>query len=159
MTTCFIMTLAVGTFTFITGYYKNEIINEQALNLDKQSKEIGLLSDLHLNSKFLPELISVVGSESSLNDKKQQLSQLTKQQNELLRKISNDVAILNDDNISFRVNKFRDSIGILADSLLITLDSSSQFMDIAKYAKLNDSLGKLILMATDMNQIHNTKLK
>lgn len=57
MLVCFLMTIAVGAFTFITGFYKKEVISQQSEKIAADTQTIGLLAASNKNNQITDSIL------------------------------------------------------------------------------------------------------
>lgn len=57
MLVCFLMTIAVGAFTFITGFYKKDVISQQSEKIAADTQTIGLLAASNKNNQITDSIL------------------------------------------------------------------------------------------------------
>lgn len=136
MLVCFIMTVTVGVFTFISTEYKKDQIKKDETTID-------LLIASNRNSSIAD---SVVNSPTNNNDP----GTAKKDQEKILENLSEIIKTENDPKINAQFSNYKDNILRIHDSLNMSNLSKPRIDSLKKsYSKYNDSVAKLTLDITN----------
>ncbi|MEO8116619.1 MAG: hypothetical protein ABI653_03150 [Bacteroidota bacterium] len=72
MLVCFIMTIAVGTFTFISTYYKNDTIAQQSSIIENNTKALNILAASNKNNSISDSLSNHPQTQADIANAKQE---------------------------------------------------------------------------------------
>lgn len=138
MSICFIMTVTVGIFTFISSSYKNNIIENQAIAIETKSDALNILTASQINDQLVDSLIR--------NSSTADVAAVINEQKPVLDTLSKYISKRNDPKIESEFNKYRESVVILSDSLTMQNLENEKFKSLkAHYISLNDSISKFSL--------------
>jgi len=149
MLICFIMTVTVGIFTFMSTSYKNDVITNQEAALKSKDTVLNILATSQ-KSKLLSDSVSkAIENGTFANVKSRQNSYL----DTLQAYIPQHNPVQRD-----RFNRYKSSLSDIADSLeMENIDRKRREFLKEKYAGLTDSITRLSLKIVD-NQ-HNTTIQ
>jgi hypothetical protein len=156
MIICFIMTITVGIFTFITTNYKNTLIQNQSIAIQKQKTDINKIKLIASaqESKLLSNQITNIDLNGLEKNKKREIEIVKQKQNKLLEKIYFNEEIQKDPLAKQNYQTLKTSIIALSDSLTMPLKIKNFNLLRYNYTKLNDSLTNFsIKLANKKNDI------
>ncbi len=110
MLVCFVMTLTVGTFTFISTSYKNDLIAEQYKKNEDNTKAINILAASSTNSSIADSIIrNPQDNETALVAKKEQ--------KKVLDTLSKYITEQNDGKVNVEFENYKTQVLKISDSL------------------------------------------
>jgi hypothetical protein len=149
MLVCFIMTVTVGVFTFMSTSYKNDVISNQEAVIKSKDTVLNILATSQ-KSKLLGDSVSkAVDSQTIVDVRSRQSNYL----DTLQKYIENQHNPAQRD----RFNRYKNSLSTIADSLTMeNVDHKRRQFLKEKYVTVNDSITTLSLKVAD-NQHANVK--
>jgi hypothetical protein len=142
MLVCFIMTVTVGVFTFMSTSYKNDVISNQEAVIKSKDTVLNILATSQ-KSKLLADSVSkAVDSQTIVDVRSRQSSYL----DTLQKYIENQHNPAQRD----RFNRYKNSLSTIADSLTMeNVDHKRRQFLKEKYVTVNDSITTLSLKVAD----------
>lgn len=142
MLVCFIMTVTVGVFTFMSTSYKNDVISNQEAVIKSKDTVLNILATSQKNRMLADSLSKAVDSQTIVDVQARQNGYL----DTLQKYIENQHNPAQRD----RFNRYKNSLSNITDSLTMTnVDHKRRQFLKEKYVKLNDSITTLSLRVVD----------
>ncbi|UPK72450.1 hypothetical protein [Chitinophaga filiformis] len=149
MLVCFIMTVTVGVFTFMSTSYKNDLISSQEAVIKSKDTALNILTTSQ-KSKLLADSVSKATDS-------QTIAQVQSRQNSYLDTLQKYIESQPNPNQRERFYRYKTSISTIADSLTMSnVDHKRREFLKEKYVTLNDSISRLSLKVVD-NQVPASK--
>lgn len=146
MMVCFIMTVTVGVFTFMSTSYKNNVISDQAALLKSKDTVLNILATSQ-KSKLLSDSLSRNLDHPLLTDAKSR-------QNSYLDTLQRYIDAEHNPAQRERFNRYKENLSNITDSLTMqNLDHKRKEFLKEKYVVLNDSITRLSLKAADARNV------
>ncbi|MBK7233669.1 MAG: hypothetical protein IPH93_15750 [Saprospiraceae bacterium] len=146
MNICLAMTVTVGVFTFISSFYKNNIIEKQAIAIETKSDALNILTASQINDQLVDSMIR--------NSSNEDVALVIHEQKPVLDTLSKYISKQNDPQLDSQFNKYRESVVKLSDSLTMQNIGNEKFKTLkAQYIRLNDSISKFSLRLANKKQI------
>jgi hypothetical protein len=143
MLVCFVMTVTVGVFTFISTEYKKETIASQNEQIKNDETAINLLVTTNKNNSIADSVISAAGNDNTVPGAK-------KDQEKILNDLSVIISSEKDPKTTAQFTKYKDNILKIHDSLNMPNLSKPEIESLKRsYSKYNDSVTKLTLDITN----------
>lgn len=143
MLVCFIMTVTVGVFTFISTEYKNNKIASQEEQIKSDKTAIDLLVKTNNNSSLAKSVIAATETDNGVPGAK-------KDQKKILEDLSAIIKTENDPKANAQFSSYKDNILKIHDSLNMPNLSKPEIESLKRsYSKYNDSVTKLTLDITN----------
>jgi len=145
MLICFVLTITVGFFTFITSFYKKEEIAQQSQKIKESKQAIDVLTASQQNN---------VIAESILNAKlPETVAQAKKEQKEVLDSLTVYINKTNNSALTKEFNSIKRDLIITTDSLSMESLSKQRRDSLKKnFLELKTSIDQLSLRATTIKQ-------
>lgn len=145
MLVCFIMTVTVGVFTFMSTSYKNDLISNQEAVIKSKDTALNILTTSQKN-KLLADSVSKAGDS-------QTIAEVHSRQSGYLDTLQKYIESQHNPTQRDRFNRYKNSISTIADSLTMSnVDHRRREFLKEKYVTLNDSISRLSLKVVD-NQV------
>lgn len=143
MLVCFVMTVTVGIFTFISTEYKKETIASQEEQIKKDETAIDLLVTTNKNNSITESVIAATEKDNVVPGAK-------KDQKKILEDLSAIIKTENDPKANAQFSNYKDNILKIHDSLNMPNLSKPEIESLKRsYSKYNDSVTKLTLDITN----------
>ncbi|MBW8684175.1 hypothetical protein [Chitinophaga rhizophila] len=138
MLVCFIMTVTVGIFTFMTTSYKNHVISDQAALLKSKDTVLNILATSQ-KSKLLSDSLC-------RNLDSQLITDAKSRQNSYLDTLQKYMELEDNPGQRERFNRYKENLSAVTDSLAMDhLDRGKREFLKEKFVVLNDSITRLSL--------------
>ncbi|SHN46138.1 hypothetical protein [Chitinophaga sp. CF418] len=145
MVVCFVMTVTVGVFTFMSTSYKNDLISSQEAVIKSKDTALNILTTSQ-KSKLLSDSVSKATDS-------QTIAQVQSRQNSYLDTLQKYIESRHNPTQRDRFNHYKNSLSTIADSLTMsTVDHKRREFLKEKYVTLNDSISRLSLKVVDNQQ-------
>ncbi|MCF6407333.1 hypothetical protein L3C95_30845 [Chitinophaga filiformis] len=145
MLVCFIMTVTVGVFTFMSTSYKNDLISNQEAVIKSKDTALNILTTSQ-KSKLLADSVSKATDS-------QTIAEVQSRQNSYLDTLQKYIESQHNPTQRERFNRYKTSLSTIADSLTMSnVDHRRREFLREKYVTLNDSISRLSLKVVD-NQL------
>jgi hypothetical protein len=142
MVVCFIMTVTVGVFTFMSTSYKNDVISNQEAVIKSKDTVLNILATSQKN-KLLADSVSKAVDGQTIAD-------VQSRQNSYLDTLQKYIGDQHNPVQRERFNRYKNSLSNIADSLTMTnVDHRRREFLREKYLTLNDSITRLSLKVVD----------
>lgn len=142
MLVCSVMTVIVGGFTFMSTYYKNGVISNQAAMLKSKDTVLNILAASQQSKLLSDSVVSALNSHS--------LAEIRSRQSSYLDTLQKYVMTKHDTVQNARFYRFKASLASVTDSLAIGgLDEDRKSLLKERFVLLNDSITKLSLRAAN----------
>ncbi|MBK7812040.1 MAG: hypothetical protein IPO62_17165 [Saprospiraceae bacterium] len=152
MSICFVMTITVGVFTFISSSYKTKIIEDQAIAIETKSDALNILTASQINDQLVDSMIR--------NSSNEDVALVINEQKPVLDTLSKYISKQNDPQLDSQFNKYRESVVKLSDSLTMQNIGNEKFKTLkAQYIRLNDSISKFSLRLANKKEAEGSKSK
>ncbi|MFT3705952.1 MAG: hypothetical protein QM802_26535 [Agriterribacter sp.] len=139
MLVCFVMTIAVGVFTFITTLYKQDVITNQQAKIDNGSKALNILAASNNNSLIADSIARNAGNNQKVFIVKQE-------QKKLLDTLSNYIVQQDNPKLTEDFNKYKTLALKASDSLGMPGLTKSEIDTLRiNFLKYTNSISKLSL--------------
>jgi hypothetical protein len=145
MMICFIMTVTVGLFTFLTNTYKKEILLSNKMAVEENSNTVKILLASQNNNQIANRITTIASNEKESSLKREKILEEQEKQQKELEAISAYVAKGDKHDYARKINSLTRSIKSISDSLAMSLDSRQINVLKSNYAKLNDSISALVV--------------
>lgn len=137
MLVCFVMTVTIGVFTFISTEYKKETIASQNEQIKTDETTIDLLVTANKNNSIADSVIAAAGRDDRVTGAK-------KDQKKILEDLSEIIKTENDPKVNAKFSGYKDNILRIHDSLNMPNLSKPEMESLKRsYTKYNDSVSKL----------------
>lgn len=152
MLVCFIMTLAVGTFTFISTYYKNDVIAQQSSVIENNTKALNVLAASNKNNSI---------GDSLSHQSTQDVAAAKAEQQKALDTLGKYVNEQNNPQLSQDFNKYKNLAMSASDSLTMTNLPPQKIAELkANVVKYNNALSQISLnVAKNISPVLNNSVK
>ena len=138
MFVCFIMTLTVGVFTFITTSYKNDVIEKQSAKIENSAVALNLLAASQKNNLLSDSIVQLSQNKAR--------TPVKNEQEKILDTLSKYVAKQNNPHLIKTFKNYKSSVLSISDSLFMTNLDKSKIDSLKKnYILLNDSISDFSL--------------
>lgn len=142
MAVCFVMTVTVGVFTFMSTSYKNDVISNQEAVIKSKDTVLNILATSQKNKQLADSISKAEDSQTIVDVQARQNSYL----DTLQKYIENQQNPTQRD----RFARYKHSLSTIADSLTMeNVDHKRRQLLREKYATVNDSITTLSLKAVD----------
>ncbi len=146
MLVCFIMTVTVGVFTFMTTSYKNTVISDQAALIKSQDTVVNILTASQ-KAKLLSDSLSR-NMDSPL------AGEVKTRQNSYLDTLQKYIDGEHNPAQHERFNRYKESLTTITDSLTMeNLDHRRKEFLKEKYVGINDSITRFSLKLADAKSV------
>lgn len=150
MLVCFIMTVTVGIFTFMTTSYKNNVISDQAALIKNRDTVLNILAASQ-KSKLLSDSLS-------RNLDGPMAGEVTSRQNSYLDTLQKYIDGEHNPVQHERFNRYKESLSTITDSLnMNNLDRKRKEFLREKYVGINDSITRFSLKLADARSVATPK--
>lgn len=145
MVVCFIMTVTVGVFTFMSTSYKNDVISNQEAVIKSKDTVLNILATSQKNKLAADSVSKAVDSQT--------IAEVQSRQNGYLDTLQMFIENQHNPMQRERFNRYKNSLSTIADSLtMANVDHKRRQFLKEKYATVNDSITTLSLKVVD-NQL------
>lgn len=145
MLICFVLTIAVGFFTFITSFYKNKEIAQQSQKIEESKTAINLLTASQQNNVITENILNAKLPET--------VAQAKQAQKEVLDSLTVYINKTNNSALTKEFSSIKRDLLITADSLSMESLSKSRRDSLKKdFLVLKTSINQLSLRATNGRQ-------
>lgn len=145
MLVCFIMTVTVGVFTFMSTSYKNDLISNQEAVIKSKDTALNILTTSQKN-KLLADSVSKATDSQTIAD-------VHSRQSSYLDTLQKYIESQHNPTQRDRFNHYKNSLSTIADSLTMSnVDHKRREFLKEKYVTLNDSISRLSLKVVDNKQ-------
>ncbi|PWV56850.1 hypothetical protein [Chitinophaga sp. S165] len=149
MVVCFIMTVTVGVFTFMSTSYKNDVISNQEAVIKSKDTVLNILATSQKNKLLADSVSKAVDSQT--------IAEVQSRQNSYLDTLQMFIENQHNPTQRERFNRYKNSLSTIADSLtMANVDHKRRQFLKEKYATVNDSITTLSLKVVD-NQLSAIK--
>ncbi|SFN43114.1 hypothetical protein SAMN05428949_2805 [Chitinophaga sp. YR627] len=146
MLVCFIMTVTVGVFTFMTTSYKNNVISDQAALIKSKDTVVNILTAAQ-NAKLLSDSLS-------RNMDGPLAGEVKTRQNSYLDTLQKYIDGEHNPAQHERFNRYKESLTTITDSLTMdNLDRRRKEFLKEKYVGINDSITRFSLKLADAKSV------
>ncbi|QHS62576.1 hypothetical protein [Chitinophaga agri] len=146
MLVCFIMTVTVGVFTFMSTSYKNNVISDQAALIKSKDTVLNILATTQ-KSRLLSDSLSRNLDNPMLTDARSR-------QNSYLDTLQKYIDGEHNPVQRERFNRYKENLSNITDSLTMgNLDRKRKELLKEKYVVLNDSITRLSLKVADAKSV------
>lgn len=154
MLVCFIMTLAVGTFTIISTYYKNDVIAQQSSVIENNTKALNVLAASNKNALISDSLSHHMQSAEDVAAAKVE-------QQKALDTLGKYVNEQNNPQLSQDFNKYKNLSMSASDSLTLTNLPPQKIAELkANVVKYNNALSQISLnVAKNISPVLNKSVR
>jgi len=150
MSICFVMTITVGVFTFISSSYKTKIIEDQVSEIETKSDALNILTASQINDQLVDSMIR--------NSSNEDVALVINEQKPVLDSLSKYISKRNDPKLDSEFTKYRESVVLLSDSLTMKNLDKVQFKNLKEhYIILNDSISKFSLRLANRKELKRAK--
>lgn len=147
MVVCFIMTVTVGVFTFMSTSYKNDVISNQEAVIKSKDTVLNILATSQKNKLLADSISKSVDSQT--------IAEAQSRQNSYLDTLQKYIGTQHNPTQRDRFNRYKNSLSTIADSLtMANVDQKRREFLKQKYVTVNDSITTLSLKA--VNSQHPT---
>lgn len=150
MAVCFVMTVTVGVFTFMSTSYKNDLISDQAAVIKSKDTALNILTTTQ-KAKLLADSVSKAADS-------QTIAAVQSRQRSYLDTLEKYIEGQHNPTQRDRFSLYKSSLSSIADSLTMSnVDHRKRELLKERYVTLNDSITNLSLKAVDNHQPPNRK--
>lgn len=147
MLVCFIMTVTVGVFTFMSTSYKNDVISNQEAVIKSKDTVLNILATSQKNKLLADSISKSVDSQT--------IAEVQSRQNSYLDTLQKYIVGEHNPTQRDRFNRYKNSLSTIADSLTMeNVDHKRKEFLKKKYVTVNDSITTLSLKV--VNSQHPT---
>ncbi len=149
MVVCFIMTVTVGVFTFMSTSYKNDVISNQEAVIKSKDTVLNILTTSQKNKLAADSVSKAVDNQT--------IAEVQSRQNGYLDTLQMFIENQHNPTQRERFNRYKNSLSTIADSLTMTnVDHKRRQFLKERYVTVNDSITTLSLKVVD-NQLSAIK--